>query len=186
MTYNFRNELQQAPWSLLETAKCVDDFVFLWERLFNDVADTHAPMKKRPVKGQWTPWITNKPIEIRRDSDYHHRKARISGSRYHWNMYKKLRNYANREERQLKSTYFCNLIDDSKSDSSRMWKALKQVLPSKDVKEVQGIKSKKRVFTKPGDIAQTLNKHVSTIRQKLARDFKRGNTTNIRFNSRTN
>ena len=76
--YTFRNELQQAPWSLLETAKCVDDSVFLWERLFNDVADTHAPMKKRRVKGQRTPWITNKPIEIRRDSDYHHRKAHAS------------------------------------------------------------------------------------------------------------
>ena len=44
--YTFRNELQQAPWSLLETAKCVDDSVFLWERLFNDVADTRSREEK--------------------------------------------------------------------------------------------------------------------------------------------
>ena len=71
-------------------------------------------------------------------------------------MYRKLRNLANREDKRLKSEYFCNLINDSKGDSAKMWKSLKQVIPDSKstVKEVQALKVKHKVFTKPSDIVE--------------------------------
>ena len=45
----------------------------------------------------------------RRDRDFHRRRALSSNSQYHWGMYRKL-NYASREERSLKSQYYCKLI----------------------------------------------------------------------------
>ena len=99
-------------------------------------------------KATKTPWVTSKLSEIRRDRDYHHKKARKSNSKYHWGMYRKLRNLANREDKRLKSEYFCNLINDSKGDSAKMWKSLKQVNPDSKstVKEVKALKVKHKVF----------------------------------------
>ena len=110
-----------------------------------------------------------------RDRDYHHKKARKSNSKYHWGMYRKLRNLANREDKRLKSEYFCNLINDSKGDSAKMWKSLKQVIPDSKstVKEVQALKVKHKVFTKPSEIVEISNKHFSTIGQKLGQCFGR-------------
>ena len=59
----------------LYIAESVDDAVLLWERLYSEVADRHAPIKKKRVKGHKTPWVTNKLLEIRRDRDYHLRKG---------------------------------------------------------------------------------------------------------------
>lgn len=71
------------------------------------------------------PWVTTKLIEIRRDRDYYYKKARAQNSVYHWNMYKKLRNYSNSEEKN-----FCNLIEEEKNNGGKMWKAIKNVLPN--------------------------------------------------------
>ena len=54
-----------------DIARDVDDAVFLWEGLFKGVADEHAPLKTKRVKGKRSPWITTKLLEIRRDRDYH-------------------------------------------------------------------------------------------------------------------
>ena len=75
-------------------------------------------------------WVTSKLVDVRRDRDYHHKKARQSNSKYHWGMYRKLRNYANREEKRLKSEFFCNHINELKGDGAGMWNSLKQGLPN--------------------------------------------------------
>ena len=173
-------DLAQAPWSIVDSAcsdekTCVDDAVHLWEQLFLDVANVHAPIKTQRRKGHQTPWVTSKLTEIRRDRDYHHKKARKSTSKYHWDMYKKLKNLANREDKRLQSEYFCNLINDSKGVSGKMWKSLKQVIPDSKstVKEVQSLKVKNKVYTKLSDIFEIFNKHFSTIGHKLGQCFGR-------------
>ena len=151
----FLKDLASLPWNIVDTTDCVDDAVYLWERMFNGVADDHAPIRIRRRKGHKTPWVTAKLSEIRRDRDYHHKKARPSNSEYHWSMYRKTRNYANHEEKRLKSQYFCNLINESSSDGTRMWKTLKQVFPnSKANKDVQSIKFKGKLFTKLEDYSR--------------------------------
>ena len=51
------------------------------------------PLRKKRLKGFSSPWMTGNLISIRQDRDYFHRKARRSNGKYHWNMYRKLRNY---------------------------------------------------------------------------------------------
>ena len=103
----FISDLEQVPWSVIEGVGDIDDTVFLWEKLFKDCADQHAPIKSKRVKRMPTPWVSDKLLELRRDRDFHRRKALSSNSRYHWGMYRKLRNFASREERSLKSQYYC-------------------------------------------------------------------------------
>ena len=164
----FRDDLKNVPWHDVETAESVDDAVLLLERLYSEVADRHAPIKKKRVKHHKTPWVTNKLLEVRLDCDNHLRKARTTSSPYHWNMYKKLRNYSNHKDRCLKLEHFRNLIKENKSDSNKMWKALKQMLPSRNCSEVKAIKVKKTFLRHPREIAEVLNKHFSMIGQKLA------------------
>ncbi|CAB4000393.1 Hypothetical predicted protein [Paramuricea clavata] len=99
---NVYKDLKQIPWSIFDTVcdgtnACVDEAVFLWERLFLDVANLHAPIQLRRTKGHKTPRVTSKLVDARRDLDYHHKKARRSNSKY----------------QRLKSECFCNLINES-------------------------------------------------------------------------
>ena len=45
------------------------------EKLFSEIADVQAPLKKRRVKGVAVPWMNDKIRAAMRDRDYHHRKG---------------------------------------------------------------------------------------------------------------
>ena len=145
--------------------------MFLWEKLFKDCADHHAPIKSRRVKGMPTPWVSDKLLEVRRDRDFHRRKALSSNSQYHWGMYRKLRNFANREERSLKSQYYCKLIEDAKNDGSSIWKAIKQTLPSNHM-DTNAIFYNEKLHTSSIAIAEHLNQHFTNIGRYLAKTFR--------------
>ena len=152
-------------------SRCIANTVFLWEKLFKDCADHHAPIKSRRVKGMPTPWVSDKLLEVRRDRDFHRRKALSSNSQYHWGMYRKLRNFANREERSLKSQYYCKLIEDAKNDGSSIWKAIKQTLPSNHM-DTNAIFYNEKLHTSSIAIAEHLNQHFTNIGRYLAKTFR--------------
>ena len=152
-------------------SRCIANTVFLWEKLFKDCADHHAPIKSRRVKGMPTPWVSDKLLEVRRDRDFHRRKALSSNSQYHWGMYRKLRNFANREERSLKSQYYCKLIEDAKNDGSSIWKAIKQTLPSNHM-DTNAIFYNEKLHTSSIAIAEHLNQHFTNIGRYLTKTFR--------------
>ena len=90
-------------------------------------------------------------------------------------MYKKLRNHINRLEKRLKSAHFCRMIEENKNDSSRKWKCLKDALPQSTNHSVSVIKSGKKVLSEPVQVAEVFNKHFTTIGQKIAKAFGKGN-----------
>ena len=118
-----------------------------------------------------TPWVSDKLLEVRRDRDFHRRKALSSNSQYHWGMYRKLRNFANREERSLKSQYYCKLIEDAKNDGSSIWKAIKQTLPSNHM-DINAIFYNEKLHTSSIAIAEHLNQHFTNIGRYLAKTFR--------------
>ena len=85
-------------------------------------------------------------------------------------MYRKLRNCANSEEKKLKSEYHCRLREGAKGDSSRMWKAIKETLPS-NYNEINAVFSHGKMHTYPKGIAETLKNHFSSIGKRLAKAF---------------
>ena len=55
-------------------------------------------------------------------------------------MYRNLRNYVNHQDKRLKSKYYnCDLIEEANNDSSKMWKAIKETLPSKCQNDINAI-----------------------------------------------
>ena len=89
-----------------------------------------------------------------KDRDYFYAKAKSSQSEDDWNIAKHLRNVANSGIRQAKANYVLSQLDIHSKDSSKFWKELKEVFPTKKVKC-----NKAKI--------QLLNKNTATQSQKL-------------------
>ena len=98
-------------------------------------------------------------------------------------MYRKLRNFASREEKSLKSQYYCKLIENAKNDSSSLWKAIKQTLPSNQMDTNAIFSNGKLHASCIGQIAQHLNQHFSNIGRYLAKAFR--NTSSVLLKNAT-
>ena len=107
-----------------------------------------------------------------RDWDHHHRKAMKSNSSYHWNMYKKLRNFVNKEVKSSKSRYYHELIEQSKGDSSKIWKAVNDVSSrSNKSSRPQCIVTNGVQHTYSKSIATTLNTYFASVGKSLSAKF---------------
>ena len=48
----------------------------MWEHLFSEVADSHAPIKFKRVKGIKNPWVTRELMQMRYDKHRYFKKAK--------------------------------------------------------------------------------------------------------------
>ena len=95
-------DLNSVPWHVIENEEDIDDAVFVWNQLFSEIADLHAPVKRQRIRGVPLPWLSGKISEAMKDRDFHHRKAVKANSDFHWACYRKLRNRVNREVKAAK------------------------------------------------------------------------------------
>ena len=56
---SFRQDLQNVPWHVMDIMDEVDDKLFVWNKLYMDIVDKHAPLIKRRVKYLQQPNISN-------------------------------------------------------------------------------------------------------------------------------
>ena len=54
----FTLHLQNAHWDLQEISDDPNDMVYAWKNLFLEVLDVHAPLRKRRIKNNPSPWLT--------------------------------------------------------------------------------------------------------------------------------
>ena len=165
---SFVADLNNVPWHIIENEEDINDTVFSWNTLFTEVADLHAPVKRCRVKGAPIPWMNNKINELMKDRDFHHRKAVKTNSDHHWTRYRSLRNLVNREIKSAKSNYYCNLINDAKGDSGKVWKAVNEA-SSRNVisSSPQCIVTEGVQLTTPSLIAAAMNSHFALIGKTL-------------------
>ena len=123
---SFNEDLRNVPWHVVDNENNIDDALLTWNKLFSEVADDHAPVKRRRVNGTPLPWMNSKISESMRDRDWYHRKARKSNSEKHWNTYRKLRNKVNRLVKSAKSKYYCEMIEEARGDHGKTWKAVNE------------------------------------------------------------
>ena len=97
-------------------------------------------------------------------------------------MYKKLRNLSNREEKNLKSKYYCQLIEDCKDDGSKMWRAIKEVLPNEKGSVIFSVFDKERLYYNKQSVAKIMNDYFVSIGKTLSKAFGR-TTPNASVNS---
>ena len=55
---SFRNDLAMVPWYLVAAESDPNKAWGIWKQIFEYIADSHAPLKKRRVRGNSVQWIT--------------------------------------------------------------------------------------------------------------------------------
>lgn len=70
----FVNDLDRVPCSAIKGVDDIDEQVFMWEYLFSEVADSHAPIKFMR-KGTKNPWVTRDLIKMQYDKHYYFKKG---------------------------------------------------------------------------------------------------------------
>ena len=83
----FNNDLRNVPLHVIDNENNVDNALLTRNNMFSEVAEDHAPTKRRRVKGMPIPWMNSKISETMRERDHFHRKARKSNASRHWNTY---------------------------------------------------------------------------------------------------
>ena len=94
------------------------------------VADKHAPVATRRVRGFSVPWLTSSIKELMTERDYHHKKAIKTNQELHWSKYKRLRNTVSKKMKKAKSDYYSSRLTETQ-DPKTMWEILKEIMPNK-------------------------------------------------------
>ena len=82
----FLADLNSVPWHVIENEEDIDDDVFIWNQLFCEIADLHAPVRVRRIRGVPLSWLNDKISEAMKDHDFHHCKAVKTNSVFHWGL----------------------------------------------------------------------------------------------------
>ena len=99
---DFVNDLKDVDWESVANKEDDDSAVSTWNKLFTNIADRHAPVRKARTRGVRCPWMNSQLSQAMSQRNYLHRRAIKSNSPYLWSCYKKLKNYVNKEMQSAK------------------------------------------------------------------------------------
>ena len=66
-------------------------------------------------------------IQSMRNRDFHLKQAHKTNSNYHWEKYREVKNYINKQVKLCKSNYYQNLINVNKDNPAGLWKSLNEI-----------------------------------------------------------
>ena len=113
-----------------ENVICVDKLWLNFKSAFLKVADRHAPLLQKRVRGvDNCPWMTGQIKKDIRQRDYFLKKARKSSRDEDWLAYKSMRNRVTNSVKRAKQTYNKKLIDNHKDDTKAFWRTMKKIIP---------------------------------------------------------
>ena len=168
---SFIKDLKETDWNMVDFNGDVDPAVEMWNTLFT-VANRHVAIKKSRIKGAKTPWMTSDLKNVMCDQDFHHAKTIKTNSKYHWEMYKKMKNFVNKEVKKCKAKYYSDLINKNKGNPSELWKTFNEITSKKSNSTITSIEANGVLYTETNEIAQALNTHFSRTGTKLAAKIK--------------
>lgn len=166
---SFVSDLQNAQWGLLSQCNDTNEMVFVWEKLFTDILDVHAPLRKKRVKNKASPWLTPEIKKLMYKRDFLKKKSISNKSRSTFEAYKRVRNQINTAIKKAKVNYLTNEIDYDSQSSWHTWRAINTLLGRKS--KVTGVKElnvEENIVTDPRIISDTFNVHFSTVGSKIS------------------
>ena len=167
----FRNDLKGVNWN---SAPCpggpviVDKLWHDFKRGFITIADRHAPLTQRRVRGiDNCPWLNNSIKATMRQRDYFHKRALKSNTSQDWASYRHFRNRVTNEIRSAKASYNKRLIEESGGDHRSFWRTMKKILPGEMKVTSPNIKVNGVVSSDKQCIANAFNKFFASAASKL-------------------
>ena len=102
--------------------------VNMWENLFLEVLDVHAPLRKRRVRNKSSPWLTPYIEKLMYKRDHLKKQSIKNWSKSLYEAYKKVRNQVNVAIKKAKTDYVSEEVDNDKGDGHRTWRAINMLL----------------------------------------------------------
>ena len=125
-------EIVHIPW---DTMNLIDESVDNSLDAFNDLLlaclDDHAPIKTVKIRHKPNPFITADIRDLMKVRDRLHKRARETGMREDWEVFKELRNRVKFVLRKAEREYYNQQIYENKNNSGAMWKTIRSALPNK-------------------------------------------------------
>ena len=165
----FLSDLASIDWDAAFEAAAGDPNIMAssFHDLFSSILEVHAPLKRRKVSSNNTPWISPLIKNLMRERDQ--AKKRAEKDHNVWPRYKKLRNKVTSELRNSVQDYYHNLIEENSGNPKAMWKTINKVLNKcKTSAPLNSVTLNGRKYVRPDEIAEAFNEHFVTIGPKLA------------------
>ena len=154
---SFEEDLATVPWSIINIFDNPDDQVSVFNTLFSEVLDRHAPIKTVRVKKNPAPWITK---SIRDEMDRRNALFRLFRKNHlavSWEAFKAQRNRVTGLQRKAKKEYFHRLLS-KRVHPSTLWNTLKLAGASSTTSD-----NWSSFNTNSSSIANTLNTHFVAV-----------------------
>ena len=160
----FLSDLSSVPWEILEQFDNVDDIVNVWNTLFLEILDKHAPIKSHRVKKKYQPeWLSSEILDCMKQRNKYKRNGNISE-------YKQMRNKVTDLIDIAKKKTYQTKIEEGKSDPRTIWKLFKEFgLKGKgnDNENNFAIKCEDNIITAESDLAKLFNNYFVNVASKL-------------------
>ena len=168
---NFVKAVQKLTWFEVYMTEDTESAVRIVTEKLTTILDVMAPIKTIQNRTHYAPWLSKGTKEKIKQRNAAQRKAARTNLESDWADYKVKRNKVNAILKTEKTTWQGKKVSEFGSDSSSIWKNLKNWLcwnkggpPSKLIEE--GV-----VYTKPADLARVMNSFfvnkIQKLRQKL-------------------
>ena len=159
----FIKDIAAIPWSILESFDDINDALGIWNDLFVDGSNRHAPLKKIGMISSSKPWISNDLRKLMAERDYAKTVAKKSGTKEQWDNYRSLKNLKNKKLKSAEALHYKNLIE-SATDLKERWRSLNSVVGSKqDFGLPLQVQDGKRLLLEPKEVATKVNRFFATI-----------------------
>ena len=136
-----------------------------------EVLDQMAPIKTFQSRSNYAPWVSDNTKNKIKERNEAQKKASETKTSSDWEEYKKLRNQVNSILKAEKRTWQENKISSYGSDSSSVWKNIKNWLGWSKGGPPSKLLDNGTIFTKPSDLARIMNlffiNKVKNLRQNL-------------------
>lgn len=99
---DFREELSQLDWTVISRMNDPSEMLIAWEKLFLEIANTHAPIRTMKVRHNKCPWLTSDLKKMIHRRNYLKKQATKTSDPQVWDEFKQTRNLVNNEVKNAK------------------------------------------------------------------------------------
>lgn len=150
---DYQGDLAAVPWDLVYLEDDLDCAVDCFTKLFTNVIELHAPIRKCTIKAKPSPWIDQQLREAISQRDEAKIIASRSGLDSDIMIYRKYRNFVVKLNRQKKTLYYNTAFEECRNNSKQIWHTVNGLLGRSNSVSPVSVEVDGKISTKPMDIA---------------------------------
>ena len=156
----------------------IDDAARLFQEIFTQVLDKHAPVKMFQTRKNYVPYLSEDMKRLLKERDVLKEEATKTGDKVLFEEYKKKRNLIKGNLAKEKLKHYTQGLYDEKITTKKAWKLVNSMLGKVDNKSPTKIQFENKIISNPKGLANAFNKIFQTKVKKL-RDITNNDTIKV-------